>query len=79
LLLSGVRPPGLFLLQRGAHPPQPSLPRHGVRRYQAAKQLGLDKVPVIVVAGLSPARQRALAIADNKIAQNAGWNRELIN
>jgi hypothetical protein len=33
-------------------------------------------VPVIVLAGLSPARQRALAIADNKIAENAGWNRE---
>jgi len=47
---------------------------HG--RYQAAKQLGLEKVPVIVVAGLSPAKRRALAIADNKIAQNAGWNRE---
>jgi DNA modification methylase len=33
-------------------------------------------VPVIVLAGLSPARQRALAIADNKIAENSGWNRE---
>jgi len=31
-----------------------------------------------VVAGLSPAQRRALAIADNKIAQNAGWNRELL-
>jgi len=47
---------------------------HG--RYEAAKQLGLDTVPVIVVAGLSPARRRALAIADNRIAQNARWNRE---
>jgi hypothetical protein len=33
-------------------------------------------VPVIVLAGLSPARQRALAIADNKLGENAGWNRE---
>jgi ParB-like nuclease domain len=47
---------------------------HG--RYQAAKQLGLAKVPVIIIAGLSPAKQRALAIADNKIAENAGWDRE---
>ena len=47
---------------------------HG--RYQAAKLLGLAKVPVIVVAGLSPAKRRALAIADNKIAENAGWDRE---
>ena len=47
---------------------------HG--RYQAAKLLGLTNVPVIVVAGLSPAKRRALAIADNKIAENAGWDRE---
>src|SRR5579864_6887094 len=47
---------------------------HG--RYEAAQQLGLATVPVIVVAGLSRAKQRALAIADNKIAENAGWDRE---
>ena len=29
-----------------------------------------------MLAGLSPARQRALAIADNRIAENSGWNRE---
>jgi hypothetical protein len=49
---------------------------HG--RYQAAKLLGLETVPVIVLAGLSPAKRRALAIADNKIAENAGWDRELL-
>src|SRR5436190_8503416 len=48
----------------------------GEGRYRAAQLLGLAKVPVIVLAGLSPARQRALAIADNKIAENAGWDRE---
>ena len=48
----------------------------GEGRYKAAQLLGLAKVPVIVIAGLSPAKQRALAIADNRIAQNAGWNRE---
>jgi DNA modification methylase len=47
---------------------------HG--RYDAAKLLGLAEVPVIIVAGLSPAKRRALAIADNKIAANAGWDRE---
>lgn len=47
---------------------------HG--RYQAAKLLGLVEVPVVVVAGLSPAKRRALAIADNKIAANAGWDRK---
>src|SRR6516162_1116332 len=45
-------------------------------RYKAAQLLGLAKAPVIVLAGLSPSRQRALAIADNKIAENAGWDRE---
>jgi DNA modification methylase len=47
---------------------------HG--RYEAAELLGLSEVPVIVVYGLSPAKRRALAIADNKIAENAGWDRE---
>src|SRR3974390_1676890 len=47
---------------------------HG--RYEAAKLLGLSEVPVIVISGLSPARKRALAIADNKLAQNSKWNRE---
>jgi hypothetical protein len=47
----------------------------GEGRYKAAQLLGLTKVPVIVLSGLSFARQRALAIADNKIAENAGWDR----
>src|SRR5262249_55450409 len=48
----------------------------GVGRYEAAKLLGLTNVPVIVVTGLSRAKRRALAIADNKIAENSGWDRE---
>jgi ParB-like chromosome segregation protein Spo0J len=47
---------------------------HG--RYEAAKLLGLKQVAVIEVKGLSQARRRALALADNKIAENAGWDRE---
>ena len=47
---------------------------HG--RYEASNLLGLKKVPVIVLTGLSPAKRRAFAIADNKIAENAGWDRE---
>jgi DNA modification methylase len=47
---------------------------HG--RYQAARLLGFTTVPVIIVAGLSRAKRRALAIADNKIAENSGWDRE---
>jgi DNA modification methylase len=47
---------------------------HG--RYEAARLLGLRTVPVIVAKGLSETRCRALALADNKIAANAGWDRE---
>ncbi|MDB5650579.1 MAG: modification methylase, partial [Hyphomicrobiales bacterium] len=47
---------------------------HG--RLEAARMLGLNDVPAIVSTGLSPAQQRALMLADNKIAANAGWDRE---
>jgi len=46
---------------------------HG--RIEAAKLLGLERVPVIRVKGLSEAQKRALLLADNKIAANAGWDR----
>jgi len=49
---------------------------HG--RYAAAVLLGLQEVPVIRVEGLSDAKRRALALADNKIGENAGWDRELL-
>lgn len=49
---------------------------HG--RLMAAQQLGLDTVPVIVLNHLTEAQRRALVIADNKIAENAGWNDELL-
>jgi DNA modification methylase len=49
---------------------------HG--RYAAAVLLGLQEVPVIRLEGLSEPKRRALALADNKIAQNAGWDRELL-
>jgi DNA modification methylase len=46
---------------------------HG--RYEAAKLLGLSEMPVLIIAGLSRAKRRALAIADNRIAEGAGWDR----
>jgi DNA modification methylase len=46
---------------------------HG--RYEAARLLGLETVPAIEVTGLSEAKRRALALADNKVAANAGWDR----
>lgn len=47
---------------------------HG--RVMAASDLGMNEVPCIVIAGLSDAKKRALMLADNKIAANAGWDRE---
>ena len=35
-------------------------------------------MPVIVLAHLSPAQKRALVIADNKLALNAGWDEETL-
>ena len=49
---------------------------HG--RYEAALQLGQHEVPVIIVSDLSDAKKRALALADNKVAANAGWDRKLL-
>jgi ParB-like chromosome segregation protein Spo0J len=49
---------------------------HG--RYAAAKSLGITEVPAVEVRGLSAAKKRALALADNKIAENAGWDREVL-
>ena len=50
----------------------------GHARLAAAINIGLDIVPVIVIAGLSEAERRALALADNKIALNAGWDEKLL-
>lgn len=45
---------------------------HG--RLLAAQVLGMTTAPCLVVDGLDDARRRALIIADNKIALNAGWD-----
>ena len=49
---------------------------HG--RLRAAKDLNLAEVPVIVLAGLSETQKKALRLADNKIALNAGWDVEIL-
>jgi ParB-like chromosome segregation protein Spo0J len=45
---------------------------HG--RLAAAQKLGLEVVPVVVLDHLTPTQRRALVIADNRIAENAGWD-----
>lgn len=49
---------------------------HG--RVEAAKREGLTELPAIELQGLSEAQKRALVIADNQIATNAGWDENLL-
>jgi DNA modification methylase len=49
---------------------------HG--RLLAAKAMGLVEVPTIELVGLTEAKRRALRLADNKIALNAGWDLDLL-
>jgi ParB family transcriptional regulator, chromosome partitioning protein len=49
---------------------------HG--RVLAARQLGMTRVPRIVLTGLSESQRRAYMIADNKLALNAGWDPDLL-
>jgi DNA modification methylase len=49
---------------------------HG--RLLAARKLGLEEVPAIILDHLSKAQQRALVIADNQLALNAGWDIDML-
>jgi DNA modification methylase len=49
---------------------------HG--RLAAAKQLGIEDVPTVRLSAMSEAEIRAYVIADNKLAENAGWDRKLL-
>ncbi len=49
---------------------------HG--RVDAAKLLGLRAVPTLALSHLTEAEKRAYVIADNKLALNAGWDREIL-
>jgi len=49
---------------------------HG--RLAAAKRLGLEVVPVIVLDHLSPTQRRALLISDNQLSDNSAWDDALL-
>ncbi|WP_299473161.1 ParB N-terminal domain-containing protein [uncultured Paracoccus sp.] len=49
---------------------------HG--RVLAARLLGMDAVPSIRLTGLTESQRRALVLADNRIALNAGWDEALL-
>jgi DNA modification methylase len=49
---------------------------HG--RVEAAKLLGLETAPTIRLSDMTEPQRRAYVLADNKLAENAGWDRELL-
>lgn len=49
---------------------------HG--RVLAARKLGMHAVPVIELAHLTDAQKRAYILADNRLAEQAGWDRDLL-
>ena len=49
---------------------------HG--RVLAARQLGLDAVPVIELSHLTQVQRQAYVLADNKLSLNAGWDESLL-
>ena len=49
---------------------------HG--RVEAAKLLGMNKVPTIRLENLNEDQVRAYILADNKLAEKAGWNNEIL-
>jgi DNA modification methylase len=50
----------------------------GSARLEAARQLGLQRIPVIRVSHLSETELRAYALADNKLVEKGGWDREAL-
>ena len=49
---------------------------HG--RVEAAKLIGLAAVPALRISHLSEAEKRAYILADNRLAEKAGWDREIL-
>lgn len=49
---------------------------HG--RVMAAKQIGLEKVPCVRVEGLTEEQIRAYILADNRLAEDAGWDEDIL-
>jgi len=50
----------------------------GHARLAAARKLGMTEVPVIVLDHLNETQRRALVLADNRLALNAGWDEEML-
>ena len=50
----------------------------GHTRFEAAKRLGLDVVPIHVADGLTEQQAKAYRIADNRVGQEAEWDYDLL-
>jgi len=50
----------------------------GHTRLMAAQRLGLEKVPVHIATGLTPQQVKAYRLADNRVAAEAEWDRDLL-
>src|SRR4051812_23610262 len=49
---------------------------HG--RLEAAKRLGLSEVPTVRLSHMTEAQKRAYVIADNRLAEKAGWDIDIL-
>ena len=50
----------------------------GAGRLSGAKKLGMKEIPTIRLGNLSPAEIRAYIIADNRLAEKAGWDKSIL-
>ena len=50
----------------------------GHSRVAVALLLGMESVPMIWIEHLSPDQIRAYVLADNKLVENEGWNKEIL-
>lgn len=51
----------------------------GHTRYKAAKEIGLETVPCIIADDLTPEQIKAFRLADNKVAEKAEWDFDLLD
>lgn len=49
---------------------------HG--RVEAAKSVGLTEVPAVVISHLTPAQKKAYILADNRLAELSGWDKNIL-
>ena len=50
---------------------------HG--RVEAAKSLGMDKIPCVFIEGLTEAQKRAYVLADNRLGELGEWNMDIVD